>query len=76
MRMLELNCGWNFQILSKKYEYRTGAIIACGLYTFYPLFEDHLCTVTFGLMYGEYSRAVSNIRAGYSGVLSMVIHAF
>ena len=30
------------------------------LYTFYPLFEVHLCTVTFGLMYGYYSRAVSN----------------
>ena len=25
---------------------------ARGLYTFYPLFELHLCTVTFGLVYG------------------------
>ena len=33
-------------------EYRTRAIISRGLYTFYPLFEVHLCTVTFGLMYG------------------------
>ena len=32
--------------------YFTCAIIICGLYTFYPLFEVHLCTVTFGLMYG------------------------
>ena len=32
--------------------YRTRAIITRGLYTFYPLFEVHLCTVTFGLMYG------------------------
>ena len=40
--------------------YRTRAIITRGLYTFYPLFEVHLCTVTFGLMYGYYSRAVSN----------------
>ena len=41
-------------------EYRTHAIITRGLYTFYPLFEVHLCTVTFGLMFGYYSRAVSN----------------
>ena len=26
--------------------------IPYGLYTFCPLFEVHLCTVTFGLMYG------------------------
>ena len=32
--------------------YRTRAIITRGLYIFYPLFEVHLCTVTFGLMYG------------------------
>ena len=32
--------------------YRTRANIIRGLYTFYPLFEIHLCTVTFGLMYG------------------------
>ena len=32
--------------------YRTGAIITRDLYTFYSLFEVHLCTVTFGLMYG------------------------
>ena len=31
--------------------YRTRAIITRGLYTFYPLFEVHLCTVTFGIMY-------------------------
>ena len=34
------------------FNYRTPAIITRGLYTFYPLFEVHLCTVTFGLMYG------------------------
>ena len=39
--------------------YRTRAIITHGLYTFYPL-EVHLFTVTFGLMYGLYSRAASN----------------
>jgi hypothetical protein len=33
-------------------EYCTRAIITRGLYTFYPLFEVHLSTVTFGLMYG------------------------
>ena len=33
------------------YKYRTRGIISRGLYTFYPLFEVHLCTVTFGLMY-------------------------
>ena len=44
-----------------KNNYSTRAIITCGLYTFYPLFEVHLCTVTFlGLMYGQY------LRAGYS----------
>ena len=32
--------------------YRMRAIITGGLYTFYPLFEIHLCTVTFGIMYG------------------------
>ena len=32
--------------------YRTRAIITRGLYTFYPLFEVHLRTVTFDLMYG------------------------
>ena len=32
--------------------YRTRAIITRGLYTFYPLFEFHLCTVTFALIYG------------------------
>ena len=32
--------------------YRMRAIITRGLYTFNPLFELHLCTVTFGLMYG------------------------
>ena len=32
--------------------YRTRDIITRGLYTFYPLFEVPLCTLTFGLMYG------------------------
>ena len=32
--------------------YRTRAIITRGLYIFYQLFEVHLCTVTFGLLYG------------------------
>ena len=40
--------------------YRTCAIITCGLYTFYLLFEVQLCTVTYVCMYGQYSRAVSN----------------
>jgi hypothetical protein len=42
------------------FRYHTHTIITRGLYTFYPLFEVHLCTVTFGLMYGWYSRVVSN----------------
>ena len=42
------------------FEYRTRAIISRGLYTFYPISKDHLCNVTFGLMYGLYSRAASN----------------
>ena len=29
-------------------------------YTFYLIFEVHLCTMTFGLIYGYSSRAVSN----------------
>ena len=38
---------------SKRFSaYRARAIIIRGLYNFYPLFEVHLCTVTFGLMYG------------------------
>ena len=41
-------------------EYRTGAIISRGLYISYPISKDHLCTVTFGLMYGLYLRAASN----------------
>ena len=36
----------------KNLDYCTHAIMTSGLYTFYPLFEVHLCTVTFGLMYG------------------------
>ena len=32
--------------------YCTCAIITRGLYTFYPLFEVDLYTVTFGIMYG------------------------
>ena len=39
-------------LFSTSYTYRTRAILTRGLYTFYPLFEVHLCTVTFGLMYG------------------------
>ena len=39
-------------VVFSAYMYRTRAIITRGLYTFYPLFEVHLCTVTFGLMYG------------------------
>ena len=42
-------------------EYHTCAIITLGFYTFYLLFEVHLCTVTFDVIYGQYSRA------GYSG---------
>ena len=45
---------------SNKIKYRARAIISRGLYTFYPISKDHLCTVTFGLMYGLYSRAASN----------------
>ena len=47
-------------VVVREKKYRTRAIITRGLYTFYPLFEVHLCTVTFGLKYGQYSRAVSN----------------
>ena len=32
--------------------YHTRAILTRGMYTLYPLFEDNLCTVTFGLLYG------------------------
>ena len=31
--------------------YRTRPIITFGLYAFYPLFEVHSCTLTFGLRY-------------------------
>ena len=34
------------------FNYHTRAIITRILYTFYTLFEAHLCTVTFDLMYG------------------------
>ena len=37
------------QLLLSGANYRTRAIITRGLYTFYPLSEVHLCTVTFGL---------------------------
>jgi hypothetical protein len=40
--------------------HHTRAIISRGLYTFYPISKDHLCTVNFGLMYGLYSRVASN----------------
>ena len=36
----------------RKIIYHRRVIITCDLYTLYPLFEVHLCTVTFGLMYG------------------------
>ena len=32
--------------------YRTRTIITSGLYIFHPLFKAHLCTVTFGPVYG------------------------
>ena len=54
---LSLNWIMNVTILN---EYHTRAIITRGLYSFYPPFEVHLCTTTFCLMYGYYSRAVSN----------------
>ena len=37
-------------------KYRTG-IQAAACILFYPISKDHLRTVTFGLMYGLYSRA-------------------
>ena len=40
--------------------YHTRAIISRGLYIFYPISKDHLCTVIFGLIYGLYSRAAFN----------------
>ena len=40
-----------FYFNKKGIRYRTRAIINRGLYTFYPLFEVHLCTVTFGLWF-------------------------
>ena len=43
---------FSLRLLELSFIYRTRAIITRGLYTFYPLFEVHLCTVTFGLMYG------------------------
>ena len=43
-----------------KIKYRTRTIISRGLNIFYPISKDHLCTVTFGLMYGLYSRAACN----------------
>ena len=36
----------------KQKNYRTHAIITRGLFTFCQFFEVHLCTVTFGFMYG------------------------
>ena len=59
----------SYQIVSTKKEmfprtyseYRTRAIITCGLYTIFPLFEvkKHIF-LKFWLMYGYYSRVVSN----------------
>jgi hypothetical protein len=45
---------------SIKNMYRMRPIMIRGLYNLYSLFEIHLCTVTFGLMYGQFSRAFSN----------------
>ena len=42
----------SFDSLTHENMYWTHAIITCGSYIFHPLFEVHLCTVTFGLMYG------------------------
>ena len=49
---ISLNTKSKSVVETLKYNYRTRAIITRELYTFYPLFEVHLCTVTFGLMYG------------------------
>ena len=35
--------------LKSQLYYHTHAIITCGLYTFYPLFEVHLCTAPWAL---------------------------
>ena len=48
----EIPRNYNILLMPEVSYYRTRAIITRGLYTFYPLFEVHLCTVTFGLMYG------------------------
>ena len=49
--IVQLACGALTLILEVSI-YRMRAIITRGLYTFYPLFEVNLCSVTFGLMYG------------------------
>ena len=49
-----------FVFFKAKIIYRTRAIISRGLYIFYPISKDNSCSVTFGLMYGLYSRAASN----------------
>ena len=36
------------------------SLYAAACIFFYPISKDHLCIVTFGLMYGLYSRAASN----------------
>jgi hypothetical protein len=36
----------------KPNNYRMSAILTRSLYPFYPIFEVHLCTVTFGLKDG------------------------
>ena len=43
-----------------RFIYHTRAIISRGLYIFLPHFQRPFSTVTFGLMYGLYSRAASN----------------
>ena len=42
----------NYTLIFDFINYRTHAIITRGLYIFYSQFEVHLCTVTFGRMYG------------------------
>ena len=48
-----------FFVILVAYNYRTCAILTRSLYTFYTLFEVHICTLTFGIIYVKYSRAVS-----------------
>ena len=52
------------------YKYRRRAIITPSLYTFYPLFEVYLSTVTFGLMYGYY------LLRAYNSYKGKILHNF